>query len=208
MKLTDLQESSLSRIHGAMQKYACGVITAYRSCKDFGKDDAGKTVCLVTFTHAENQARNKNLLAKLQNKRFGVTGIMGSYIENFEQPNATEVQEHSYFVVNHSVEGDDDGVLEKYLRSLGEYFDQDSIINIAFGQSPMLIGTNQTGYPGFGNVVTLGGFKGGYAAEFMSRVNNRSFVFKEHYLPMERAGRYGCSVIAERDWWELVAKTA
>jgi hypothetical protein len=54
MKLKDIKESSLSRIHSKMQGSIAGTITAYRS--EYSKQD--------------NQKRNKSLVAKLMNLEY------------------------------------------------------------------------------------------------------------------------------------------
>ena len=84
MKLKDIKESSLSRIHSKMQGSIAGTITAYRS--EYSKQD--------------NQKRNKSLVAKLMNLGYSVTAVKGSYIENYGSDDEKEVSEHSFFVEN------------------------------------------------------------------------------------------------------------
>ena len=189
MKITDITtESSLSRIHSKMGVHACGAITAYRG----------------EFTHKENQQRNRSLLAKLQALGYSVTAIKGSYIENHGSDDAKEVSEHSYFVCS-KLEGDDQGRLEKDLIHLGSAFDQDSILSIRQGAKAALVGTShrENAWPAYGNREEVGSFKGGKAAEFMSRVNNRSFVFED----IEEFGtinaRWSNVILANKDWKEI-----
>lgn len=186
MKLTNIAESSLSRLHSKMQNGVAGAITAYRS----------------EYSHRENQQRNRSLLAKLQSAGFSVTAIKGSYIENHGSADAKEVSEHSFFVAPHA-EGTDTR-LEATLISLGREFDQDSVLVIKQG-SATLHGTSQreNAWPAFGATEAVGGFKGGQAAEFMSRVNNRSFVFEEYELPGTINGRMGLKLLASKPWQEI-----
>lgn len=160
-----LAESSLTRISKALEERACGVITAYRG-------DRKRSV---------NQRNNQLLAAKLMAKGFGITAVKGSYVENFGSQSAREVSEHSFFVTNLNVEGDDGRALEIALMALGEEFDQDSIISIPFGKKATLIGTSErsNSYPPKGQHEPVGKFKGGKAAQFMSRINNRPFVFED-----------------------------
>jgi len=189
MKATEIKtESSLSRIHSKIGSRATGAITAYRG----------------EFTHRENQQRNRSLLAKLQGLGYSVTAIKGSYIENHGSEDAKEVSEHSYFVAS-KTEGNDAGKLEKDLIQLGSTFDQDSILSIPYGEKARLVGTSQreNAWPAYGQREQVGGFKGGKAAEFMSRVNNRSFVFEDIEDIGTINGRWGNSILAAKDWQDI-----
>lgn len=189
MKISDItNESSLSRIHSKIGAYATGAITAYRG----------------EFTHKENQQRNRSLLAKLQGLGYSVTAIKGSYIENYGSDSEKEVSEHSYFVAS-KTEGDDGGKLENDLIRLGNQFDQDSILSIPYGEKARLIGTShrENAWPSFGQRETVGDFKGGKAAEFMSRVNNRSFVFEDIEDFGTINARWSNSILAKKDWRDI-----
>lgn len=170
MKITDLiNESGLSRVYALTQAHDYGTITAYRYAPECG---TGKP-----YTHQQNQQRNQSLLAKLRSAGYGVTSIKGSYIENYGSPDAREVGESSFLVVDIQ----DKGTLEAALLALGREFEQDSIIFGQAGGQGTLIGTNQCpgGYPGFGKKAKQGGAIFGKTGEFMSRVNGRPFVFAE-----------------------------
>lgn len=158
-----LQESSLSRIHQATEMYATGAISGFRG----------------ELTRAQNVARNRHIHKELLIKGFGVTPVKGSYIENYNSPDAREVQEESFFVANIKVEGDDKGELERELIKLGQWSDQDSIMSHRFGGPAQLIGTSrrENTWPNFGERVPIGSFKGGKAGEFFSRIHNRPFTF-------------------------------
>ena len=137
-----------------------------------------------------------------------MTLIKGSYIENYKKPNAKEVVEEVFFVVDL----DDKGNLEKDLRKLGEEFEQDSILFIPKGgEKSTLIGTNkcEDGYPGYGKKVHFNKRQIGGDGEFFSRVNGRPFVFKEAVgngnatRPEGGMGRWGCSAVANAHWSDI-----
>lgn len=165
-----LNESSLSRIWAQTKKHDFGTITAFRSARDCGKGEK--------YTKAENLKRNTSLVAKLRSRGYGVTKIKGSYIENFGSPNAKEVGENSFFVVDLK----DSGNLKKDLMSFGEEFEQDSIIFGKADQAGILIGTNKCpeGYPGYHREVSQGGAIFAKTGQFMSRVRGRPFIFAEN----------------------------
>lgn len=188
-----VNESSLSRLHAHMKEHDAGTITAYRS----------------EYTKKENQQRNQSLLAKLSAKRYQITGVMGSYIENWGQgpEKEKEVREHVYFVVD----ANDTGTLEADLRQLGEEFEQDSIMFIPKGQSTgILWGTSKK--PGlfiaYGKNLSLSNAVWGERGEFMTKVKNRPFFFEsveteEIVLPEGYFGRMGCSAAAKAHWSKL-----
>lgn len=188
MKLKDIMnESSLTRLHSKMQDSTTGVITAYRG----------------EFTKRENQQRNKSLVAKLMAKGYSVTAVRGSYIENYESEDAKEVSEHSFFVAPRKPEQSE--TLEQDLVALGQEFDQDSVLIINNGKGE-LVGTSnrENAWPSFGKREPVGGFKGGKAAEFMSRVNDRPFIFSESYeMPQTINGIRGLKILANKDWRDI-----
>jgi hypothetical protein len=164
-----LNESSLSRIWSQTRKHDFGTITAFRSARDCGVGEK--------YTKSENLKRNKSLLSKLIAKGYGVTKIKGSYIENYGSSNAKEVGENSFMVIDLK----DSRNLRKDLLSLGEEFEQDSIIFGKAGSPGILIGTNKCaeGYPGYHKEVLQGGAVFGKTGQFMSRVKGRPFIFSE-----------------------------
>ena len=129
------------------------------------------------FTKKENLERNRELKAELLGRGYGVTRILGSYIENFETPKAVEVAEESFFVSNRK--DDPDFALE--IAQLGEDFDQDSVLIVDKGaQDAYLLGTSPEGeYPPYGQKDSVGALKMGSEAEFMSRVSGRPYTFKD-----------------------------
>lgn len=186
MKLKDLHESSLSRIHSKIANGITGTITAYRS----------------EFTKSENQQRNKSLLAKLQAEGYSVTAVKGSYIENYGSDSEREVSEHSFFVAPRNEE--QAASFENDMIRLGNIFDQDSVLIIKDGKGE-LHGTShrENAWPAYGRVEPVGGFKGGKAAEFMSRVNNRSYVFEEIEYPGTINGIRGLKILAGKHWRDI-----
>ena len=186
MKLQDIRESSLSRVHSKMQDGTVGTITAYRS--EFSKQD--------------NQKRNKSLVAKLMALGYSVTAVKGSYIENYGSDDEREVSEHSFLVAPRSVEQND--TIEADLIRLGNIFDQDSVLIISNGKGK-LVGTSHrdNAWPSFGKEEPVGGFKGGQAAEFMSRINNRPYVFEEIEYPGTINGIRGMKILAEKNWQDI-----
>jgi hypothetical protein len=173
-----------------MLEHETGTITAYRA----------------DYTHKENQARNKSLLLKLMDYRLQVTSVKGSYIQDYGTPEAQEVGEHTFFVVD----AEDRGNLKSILMKLGEAFQQDSILYIEKGGSPSyLIGTNHTAeYPGYHNEIKLSQVSYGSESEFMTKVKGRPFVFKddtiEYHLPKDRMGKWPISIGAKKHWREFI----
>lgn len=186
-----INEKSLSRTYSHMQEHDTGLITAYRS----------------EFSKRENQQRNRNLLARLQSKRYGVTSMKGSYIENYGTKDAIEVGEHVFFVVDLA----DRGTLKADLTELGEMFDQDSVLFVPQGgEVGYLIGTSkrENAWPNYGEVVRVGTPIFGEEGEFFTRVRNRPFVLsmtemKEMVLPEGYFARFACSTLAKKFWREM-----
>jgi len=166
---TTINENGLSRLYRQTRTHDFGVITAFRYAPECGK---GKP-----YKRHENEQRNASLLAKLRSFGFSVTAIKGSYIENYGSSDEREVKENSYFVVDVQDRGD----LKNKLVSLGEEFEQDSVLFGSAGGDGVLIGTNHcTGaYPGYGVEKMQGGAIFGKTGTFMSRVKGRPFVFAE-----------------------------
>lgn len=169
-----ITESSLSRLHQHMSEHDCAVVTAYRN-------DAGDmTQCTQNSDVPEegesNKTRNRDLKATLLGMKIGVTRVDGSYVEDFETPEAIEVKEDSLFCVNLK----DDPNFFQTIQRLGEKYCQDSVLCIPKGgKGAYLMGTNNAEVPGLGLKIPVGDAKFAAEAEFMSRVNNRPFTFAE-----------------------------
>ena len=202
---TNINESSLSRVVDHMVDHDCGTVTAFRSKEGCGGPDA------QAFSKQDNKKRNIQLNAKLQSLGYGVTDVDGAYIENFGTPDAVEVTEDVYFVVDLK----DNGNLENDLRRLGEEYDQDSILFIPKGEMGILIGTNHCplAYPGYNKKAPFSSRSFGKPGEFMTKVRNRPFIFEntflekpcnENYFAIANVmGKWGISHAAKMDWRKI-----
>jgi len=202
-----INESSLLRLYKHMQKHDAGTITAFR---DIERNDNGDVV--KTYTKKENKARNKILLAKLM-KKYSVTKVKRTYIENYGSTYAKEVGESVFFVVDNK----DHGTLEKDLKTLGKEFNQDSIMFIPMGiPKGVLWGTkndeysDKYAYPSFNKTVTFKNAVWGKKAEFMTKINNRPFVLKENLVEIYKdkgyfsnLGQDILSKMSPNDWKEI-----
>ena len=130
--------------------------------------------------------------------KYGVTNVDGSYIEDFNTPEAYEVAEDSFFVVNLK----DDPDFAKYIVILGEDFCQDAVLIIPKGgQGAYLHGTNNSEFPGYGRRVQAGDLSFGREKEFMTKVGGRPMAFTEEletYKKLSRAGRMTVKAIAKK----------
>lgn len=194
-----LNESGLARIWEHMEKHDVGIVTASRYARECSLGQP--------YTKKENQQRNKSLLSKLKNKRYGVTSAKGSFIENEKSKNPIEVGEKVFFVVDQQ----DTGGLLKDLKKLGEEFEQDSILYIPKAKAKAeLHGTNhcKTNELKYGEVSVFEKRTLGTKGKFFTRVKGRPFVFEsesveDHILPEGFFGRMGCDVIAKKHWSEI-----
>lgn len=187
-----LNESSLSRFHQHMMQHDCAIVSAYRgdpsdtskcvggikgiprTIKKMSKDQKP----IPPTTSDINQSRHKELKAFLLYEKYGVTDVIGSYVENFTEPQAVEVQERSVFAVNLN---DDPEFFKKIVR-LGEMYCQDCILYIPKGgKGAYFYGTNNGDFPGYGNQKETGDLKMGSEAQFMTRTSGgkRPFSFNE-----------------------------
>lgn len=183
-----LKESSLSRLYRHMQEHDSAALSAFRN----------------EFSKEENLERNRELKAELLGRGYGVTRILGSYIENFETPKAVEVAEESFFVSNRK----DDEDFKDEIAKLGEDFDQDSVLIVPKGaEDAYLLGTSPEGeFPQYGKEESVGALKMGDEAEFMSRVGGRPYTFSpkdlneelEVYENLSRNSKMAIKSIVER----------
>lgn len=182
-------ESSLSRVFSHMALHDCGTITAHRK----------------QYTYEENRQRNLKLKAQLYSRNLAFTEANGIYIENFRTPEAVEVRERIFFVVDRL----DRGNLEKILRELGEEWDQDSILFIPRpGENSILWGTNHTGFPGYGKTDKFAErHAGSNNFEFLTRIGSRPFAFTESTseltIPGNGMGMWSANKQAKRPWQEF-----
>jgi len=156
-----LLESSLSRVYGHIMEHDSAILTAFRN----------------EYPKKVNYIRNRELKAQLLTIGYGVTKVAGSFIENFETPEAIEVSEQSFFVSNR---GDDPAFFES-IKSMGEQYEQDSVLIIPVGgKDAYLIGTTEgNDYPPYGETISVGDLKMGREDEFMSKISGRPIVFKD-----------------------------
>ena len=201
-----LNESGLARLAKHMAEHDCGTITAFRSMTGCaGPED-------TPYTKADNQKRNRQLYANLQMKGYLATAVHGAYIENFGNPNAREVRENVYFVVD----AKDTGRLRDDLVALGGMYDQDSILFIPKGgKGSILIGTNNCpeSFPGYGKEKRYNDRKMGQGGEFMTKVSGRPFMFESnlletvigdnYYKNANIMGKWATKTIAEGDWRDI-----
>jgi hypothetical protein len=187
--------SGLSRLHEKTQKYTCGIITAFTS----------------ENTYEENINRNRKLSAYLIRKKYSVTKVIGSYIEDYKTPDEKEVKEVSFFVANENLEGDDGGELLEDLKKLGEHFDQESILYVPYNEDKTegyLVGTSKkpdlwlgyheksfVGFPRYGTFEDIG--------EFFSKIRGRAIEFKvkecvDIQLPTTNNGWLGLKLLSDK----------
>ena len=166
-----LLEKSMSRMLQHIQGHDTAFVTAYRN------DPTDFTKCMPSHSqNPDNKERNKELKSSLFENGYGITSVMGSYIEGFKTKAAKEVKEHSFFVVN--LEDDED--FRDEIFKLSEFYCQDSFLFVnKGGQEAFLVGTNKDDFPGYGKEAPQGPFVGGEEAEFMSRVGQRPVHFQE-----------------------------
>ena len=193
-----INESSLSRIWKHNKEHDAGALTAFRKGSECGGGEE--------YTKKQNKQRNRSLLAKLKTKGYGVTKLHGSYPEG-----GKTTKEISYFVVDLS----DSGKLEKDLRSLGQEFEQDSILFIPKGaisgdSKAYLIGTNQcdNNWLGFGKKEIFNRGRMGYDSPiYTSKVNGRPFIFEDVMetidSPQTGFGHWSMHLIANKDWQDI-----
>ena len=168
-----LNESSLSRIWKQTEQHDSGTISGFRYAPECGNG--------TPYTVGENKKRNAKLKALILKAGYGVTKIKGTYVENYGQDNARDVDEESFIVVDLA----DSGTLKKALIKFGTQFDQDSVTFQSAGSKEgyFLISSNTcpTGYPGEGKIgveLKLGKPMFGKGGEFHSKINGRPFVFE------------------------------
>jgi len=196
-----LNESSLSRVYQHIQEHDTAILTGFRGDpSDTSKCSEDDTIEEVGKgkKRSANFVRNRDLKATLLASGYGVTKVDGSYIEDFDTPEAVEVSENSLFVVNLS----DNPRFISDIEKLGRKFCQDSVLVIPRGgQGAQLLGTNNSEFPGLGMEIAVGDLKMGEESEFMTRVNNRPFTTAEGletYKDLSRNERMAVKSIAKK----------
>lgn len=152
----------LSRIAQHVKGRNIGTITAHRA----------------DYDAAENNRRNELLKNDLKDSGYGYKKVKGTYIEDYQGKNPRHVEENSFLVIGKK--GDDKGKLKDFLTKHGEKYGQDSILHKPHNSDVgSLIGTNETGHPGKGNVASVGIFHPDRIAEFYSKHKGKNFAFYE-----------------------------
>jgi hypothetical protein len=138
--------------HSFIEKYDSGIISAFRTSTT---NCVGVDIGLI-LNENDNKSRNKHLIATLMFLGYGIVRIKGTYVDFFLTNNRIEVKEDSYFVVNLS----NDPMFIKNIKKLGEVFCQDNVLIIECGGNHnYFVGTNNSVFPGFGEVISVGTFK-------------------------------------------------
>lgn len=193
-----IKESSLSRLWRHNEKYDCGALTAFRVAENCGE---GRP-----YTKKENKQRNKSLLAKLKTKGYSVTSLKGTYPEGGKTG-----KEESFFVVDIKYTN----TLLNNLKSLGEEFQQDSILFVPKGSvngeaKAILVGTNRCSNNFLGYHQEMSFEKGKFGMKspiYTSFVNGRPFIFEDigqHICgPNTGFGWWSVQIIAEKYWKDI-----
>lgn len=177
-----LNEKSLNRSIAFMEQHDIACLSAFRGKfeneTDKTLDDrppmAKETDEPYKYSKPENIRRNRDLKASLLKLGYGVTKIAGNYIENYNTPNATEVGEESYFIVNLN----DDPDFYDNIFALSEYYNQDCFLYKPKGSEEAVnVGTNKGDWPGYGVEEPAGKLHTKVDNEFLSRIGNSSFSF-------------------------------
>jgi len=198
-----LKETSLSRVHQHIMDSDCAILSAERNDpSDTSKcvDSPDQPVSDEEMNQTPGQMNRKNtraLKAALLSLGYGVTRVDGSYIENFDTPEAVEVQENSFFVVNLKK----DTGFQANIIKLGRKFCQDSVLMIPQGgKGAYLYGTNNSEFPGLDDKIGVGDLKMGAEAEFMTKAKKRPFSFAEsleEYSSLSRMEKMAVKAIAK-----------
>ena len=138
--------------HSFIERYDSGIISAFRtSTTNCVGGDIG-----FSLDENDNESRKKHLKATLMFLGYGVKDIKGTYVDFLLSNNRIEVKEDSCFVANLS----NDPKFIKNIKKLGELFCQDSVLIIERGGNHnYFVGTNNSAFPGFGELISVGTFK-------------------------------------------------
>lgn len=212
MSTVALNEINMSRLSAHMNGRNIGMITASRGehqdhpdwakYKDLPKEHPDRQA----FVNKVNKQRNKELEGHIKhwtktqrannNSSAGYTKVRGRYTENFGKPDAHNVDEHSFLMIGKK--GDDRGELKKFLTHHGEKYNQDSILHKAHDSTAAhLVGTNKTGYPGYGQHRSIGEFHANRTPEFHSILHGGG----------ANSGKQGAKTIRQKGSGKTLART-
>jgi hypothetical protein len=160
----DLQEAlsrSLERVYQHTLGRNVGIISARRDER----------------TAEENNRANTELLQDLKRLGYGYIHVRGRSVENLGTAQEVHVDEPSYLVIGK--QGDDGGHLLKNLVTLGQKYNQDTILHKVHDQDHALL--HKLKEPGSINVGT---WHPNRATEFMTMMKGkRSFAFESvHFV--------------------------
>jgi hypothetical protein len=182
---TALNETSLNRVKQWIHTKDHAGITAFRyKLTNVTPNTLKDKEVNELYSKTENIRRNRELKSALLKLGYGVTKVMGSYVE--KQPDKTniELQEESYVVVNLN----DDPKFFDNLFKLSEYYNQDSFLfKEKDSDIAVFVGTNMSDMPGYRNIANIGKFYDRVNATYMSRVRGQgyAFSFNDENNPLE-----------------------
>jgi len=173
-----INESGLNRVWEHVQNHDVAIISADRktleNCYQRSAKKTSSDSQPIRISQAQNAERKKELYSVLQSLGYSVTKGVGYYSE--ENSITTSSKENSFFVVNIH----DDPKFKENIVNLGIYFCQDSVLyKEQTDKDAILIGTNNSEFPGFGQIHKLGIFRGGRESEFITRIKGSPFTFSE-----------------------------
>lgn len=171
-------DSNLNRLSHWMETKEIAALTAWRKVltnvadpqKTLQDKPIDGTEEERTYTKEENRQRNKQLAKALMAKGYGITKVMGNYVEEGKGPGTEE----SYFVVNLR----NDPNFKRNIAKLSEWFNQDSFLYKPLGsEDAYLVGTNSNSDIPIGSEVKLGPFLANVSDEYATRIKNKGYVF-------------------------------
>lgn len=188
-----LNESSINRIVDWINRCDIACITAERKqfnpttaterTLDDRPDELKGTDVVYNYTRQDSKNRNSHLKAELLRNGYGVTDVRGSWFEK-----GLFKDEDSFFVVNLN----DDPDFFKKIFDLSELYNQDSFLEKERGRDyAVLVGTNNSMFPGYGERINIGKLHTNIKSDFFSRLGNRSFAFVTDVSPEHETENYG-----------------
>lgn len=167
-------DSNINRITKWINEKDIAGITAWRSRLE-NIHDPEKTLKDIAegaaYSISMNKKRNRDLKTMLLSKGYGVTNVRGIWTND----QGDKEQEQSFIVVNLK----DDPNFQENIATLSEYYNQDAYLYKPKGEeAAVLIGTNDSDFPGYGEVHKVGKFTNVVNEDFMSVINKKGFAFK------------------------------
>lgn len=175
----NINESSINRVRKWFEEKECACISAYRGslCNTTENTFFGNKKEGDLFSKKENQERNKELKSLLLKFGYGVTSQDGFYIEK-DSDQRFGGKEVSFLVVNLNNDPD----FFKNLFDLSEFFNQDSFLyKKPNDDEAVLVGTNGSDDPGFGNKKVIGIFRPLADYGSLSKIGSKSYQFRKEF---------------------------